>query len=75
MLNSGRSNIKKSKQKHKVALNAAVSSRKVNNFIKTNDFSDFTTENVLLVAKEGTFAYHTIKHMQSFRSLVSCNSI
>lgn len=70
--NSGRSNIKNhiKKKKHQVALNAVVSSRRVNNFFKNNNLS---TENLQLAAKEGTVAYHTIKHMQSFRSL-DCTS-
>lgn len=70
--NSGRSSIKKhlTKKKHQLAVNAASSSEKVTNFFKDNTLS---SENLLIAAKEGTFAYHTIKHMQSFRSL-DCTS-
>lgn len=71
--NSGRSNIKNhinKKNTKYLALNAASSSQKVNHFFKNDDL---TTENLQLAAKEGTLAYHTIKHMQSFRSF-DCTS-
>lgn len=70
--NSGRGSIKNhlAKKKHTLALNAVSSSGKVTKFFRDNTLS---SENVLIAAKEGTFAYQTINHMQSFRSL-DCTS-
>lgn len=70
--NSGRSNIKAhlTKKKHTLAANTKSKSAKLNTFFKNENFS---SENMLIAAKEGTFAYHTIKHQQSFRSL-DCTS-
>lgn len=70
--NSGRSNIKAHllKKKHKLAANATAISNKLQTFFKSSQVS---SENMMIAAKEGTFAYHTIKHMQSFRSL-DCTS-
>ncbi|CAH1984450.1 unnamed protein product [Acanthoscelides obtectus] len=70
--NSGRSNIKQhlSKKKHILAANANLKSRKLETFLKSDSSS---SEDMLIAAKEGTFAYHTIKHLQSFRSL-DCTS-
>ncbi|KAF0717745.1 protein FAM200B-like [Aphis craccivora] len=70
--NSCRGSIKNylAKKKHTLALNAVSSSGKVTKFFKDNTLS---SENVLIAAKEGTFAYQTINHMQSFRSL-DCTS-
>jgi hypothetical protein len=68
--NSGPNNIKNHVKKHQVALNTTPSIQKVNNFFKNYDFA---TKNLQLAAKEGTFACHTIKHKQNFRSL-DCTS-
>ncbi|KAJ3661543.1 hypothetical protein Zmor_005934 [Zophobas morio] len=70
--NSGRSNIKShlNKKKHRLAEIASQSSKKLQTFFKKDEVS---SENLLTAAKEGTVAYHTIKHMQSFRSL-DCTS-
>ncbi|CAG9833750.1 unnamed protein product [Diabrotica balteata] len=66
--NSGRSNIKQhlSKKKHVLATNANSKSSKLETFVKKENLS---SENMLIAAKEGTFAYHKIKHLQSFKSL------
>lgn len=70
--NSGRSSIKAhlTKNKHRLAASASATSNKLVNFFKKDEIS---SENLLIAAKEGTVAYHTIKHMQSFRSL-DCTS-
>ncbi|CAG9837749.1 unnamed protein product [Diabrotica balteata] len=71
--NSGRSNIKQhlSKKKHVLATNANSKSIKLETFGKKEN--NLSSENMLIAAKEGTFAYHKIKHLQSFRSL-DCTS-
>ncbi|CAI6359375.1 unnamed protein product [Macrosiphum euphorbiae] len=75
--NSGCGSIKNhlAKKKHTLALNAVSSSGKVTKFFRDNNLS---SENLLIAAKEGTFTYHTINHMQSFGSLdctSNCNFI
>lgn len=57
------------KKIHRIAANAA-SNQKVNIFLKDKKL---TSENLIIAEKVGTFAYHAIKHMQSFRSL-DCTS-
>ncbi|CAG9838025.1 unnamed protein product [Diabrotica balteata] len=70
--NSGRSNIKQhlSKKKHMWAAYANSKSSKLEIFVKKENLG---SESMLIAAKEGTFAYHTIKQLQSFRSL-DCTS-
>ncbi|CAG9840706.1 unnamed protein product [Diabrotica balteata] len=70
--NSGRSNIKAhlGKKKHTLVANAVTRSNKLHSFFKSASVS---SENFIIAAKEGTFAYHTIRHMHSFRSL-DCTS-
>ncbi|CAG9840103.1 unnamed protein product [Diabrotica balteata] len=57
-------------KKYMLATNANSKSRKLETFVKKENLS---SENMLIAAKEGTFAYHKIKHLQSFRSL-DCTS-
>jgi len=66
--NSGSGSIKNhlAKKKHALALNAVSSSGKITKFFRDNTLN---SENLLIAAKEETFAYHTINHMQSIRSL------
>ncbi len=55
--------------KHKLALSAS-SSNKLTNYFK---FKTFDKKDSELTAAEGTFAYHTVVHNQSFKSM-DCTS-
>ncbi|CAG9829703.1 unnamed protein product [Diabrotica balteata] len=70
--NNGRSNIKQhlSKKTHMWAANANSKSSKLEIFVKEENLG---SASMLIAVKEGTFAYHTIKQLQSFRSL-DCTS-
>lgn len=52
--------------KHKQSLDASVSTSKVTIFFKTSNYSEDEKQ---LAVMEGTFAFHTIIHSQSFRSM------
>lgn len=56
--------------KHKSCLDALSSSKKIENFIRR---PTFTSQEKKLAIAEGTMAFHTIKHNQSFRSM-DCTS-
>lgn len=58
--------------KHKTYLNVAASSSKLTTFFK-NYF--FGTDEKKLAIMEGTFAFHTIVHNQSFRSMDCTNKL
>jgi hypothetical protein len=53
-------------EKHKLALVAASSSNTVSKFFKSSTCGSKELE---LAAAEGVFAYHTVSHSQSFRSM------
>ncbi|CAG9840790.1 unnamed protein product [Diabrotica balteata] len=59
-----------SNHQHTLAANAEIRSNKLPSFFK---YASVSSENLIIAAKEGTFAYHTIRHMHSFRSL-DCTS-
>lgn len=59
-------------QKHKLASRASSQSGKVSNLFPKliPDKNDF-----VLAAREATFAYHTVIHNQSFRSMTSTSDL
>lgn len=69
----GRNDIEKHLQtdKHKSYLAAAASSSKMDNYCRNT--SQMNTENQQLAAEEGLFAFHTVFHNNSFRSM-DCTS-
>ena len=70
----GRSDIKDhiNKKKHKDALSASTSSSKVSTFFKN---ASLGTSELQLAAEEGTFAYHSVFHNHSFRSMDCTSSV
>lgn len=70
----GRSGIKEhvDKRKHKDALSAANLSKKLTIFF-TKTLPGLPE--LKLAAEEGTFAYHTVSHNQSFRSMDCTSSL
>lgn len=56
--------------KHKVALQVKSSSSKMDNYLSVKAVSDMDKQ---LSAQEATFAYHTVMHNQSFKSM-DCTS-
>lgn len=57
--------------KHKLNLTAAASSSKIDSYFK--NVSQMNTEDEQLAAEEGLFAFHTVFHNNSFRSM-DCTS-
>ncbi|KAL4098108.1 hypothetical protein QTP88_022777 [Uroleucon formosanum] len=73
----GRSDIKQhmEKKKHTSALSNASKSDKVTSYFIKQGSAGLTSEGLKIAAEEGMFAFHTIVHNHSFRSMVCTTTL